>query len=169
MPVGGVNILSTLNSVPNLPLLSWAAMQAFSMHRFCKCNSRKTTLSVNAGKERSEIGQKSPVRSDCPYLALQAAQTHIAVHKYSQFLVTQRLQFLTVVKIFRGELVFNNVVQQQVLHIAVNSGAFICSQENKDRTGDSLRVTTVTLKTSTCRLLPTQEFLILKLHVTIYS
>lgn len=62
------------------------------------------------------------------------------------------------VKIFRGELIFNNVVQKQIFHIAVNSGAFICSQENKDRTNDSLRMTTETLKTSTCRLLPTTGF-----------
>lgn len=33
------------------------------------------------------------------------------------------------VKIFRGELVSNNVVQKQVFHVAVNHGESICSKK----------------------------------------
>lgn len=35
VPIGGVSIRSMVKSVPYLPLLSWAAMQLFSMHRLC--------------------------------------------------------------------------------------------------------------------------------------
>lgn len=64
-----------------------------------------------------------------PYTALHTAGTYIAVHKNSQFLVTQSLEFLPMVKIFRGELVSNNVVQKQVFHVAVNNGESICSKK----------------------------------------
>lgn len=33
VPMGGVSMRSMVNRVPYLPLLSWAAMQLFSMHR----------------------------------------------------------------------------------------------------------------------------------------
>lgn len=36
VPMGGVTILSTMNIFAKRPLLSCAAMQAFSMHRLCK-------------------------------------------------------------------------------------------------------------------------------------
>lgn len=36
VPIGGVSTRSMENRVPYLPLLSWAAMQLFSMHRLCK-------------------------------------------------------------------------------------------------------------------------------------
>lgn len=64
------------------------------------------------------------------FRAPQNARTHIAVHKNSQFLVTQSLQLLSMVKIFRGELVFNNVVQKQVFHVAVNNGESICRKKH---------------------------------------
>jgi len=64
-----------------------------------------------------------------PYRARHAAGTYIAVHKNSQFLVTQSLQFLPVVKVFGGELVSNNVVQKQVFHVAVNNRESICSKK----------------------------------------
>lgn len=64
-----------------------------------------------------------------PYIALHTAGTYIAVHKNSQFFVTQSLQFLSMVKIFRGELISNNVVQKQVFHVAVNSGESICRKK----------------------------------------
>lgn len=35
VPTGGVSIRSMVNRVPYLPLLSWAAIQLFSMHRLC--------------------------------------------------------------------------------------------------------------------------------------
>lgn len=35
VPIGGVSNRSMVNSVPYLPLLSWAAIQLFSMHRLC--------------------------------------------------------------------------------------------------------------------------------------
>lgn len=35
VPIGGVNIRSMVNRVPNRPLLSWAAMQLFSMQGLC--------------------------------------------------------------------------------------------------------------------------------------
>lgn len=35
VPIGGVSIRSMVNRVPYRPLLSWAAMQLFSMHRLC--------------------------------------------------------------------------------------------------------------------------------------
>lgn len=35
VPIGGVSIRSMVNRAPYLPLLSWAAIQLFSMHRFC--------------------------------------------------------------------------------------------------------------------------------------
>lgn len=35
VPIGGVSSRSIVNRVPYLPLLSWAAMQLFSMHRLC--------------------------------------------------------------------------------------------------------------------------------------
>lgn len=36
VPMGGARILSTMSIVPWRPFLSWAAIQAFSMQRFCK-------------------------------------------------------------------------------------------------------------------------------------
>lgn len=33
VPIGGVSTRSMVNRVPYLPLLSWAAIQLFSMHR----------------------------------------------------------------------------------------------------------------------------------------
>lgn len=39
VPMGGARILSTMNIVPWRPFLSWAAIQAFSMQRFCKGQS----------------------------------------------------------------------------------------------------------------------------------
>lgn len=82
-----------------------------------------------------------------PPRALPAAGTYVAVHKNSQLLVTQRLQFLPVVKVFRGELIFDNVVQKQVLHVAVNRDGFICRKKNKNKkkivetSSDSLKMT----------------------------
>lgn len=36
VPIGGVSTRSIVNRVPYLPLLSWAAMQLFSMHRLLR-------------------------------------------------------------------------------------------------------------------------------------
>lgn len=36
VPIGGVSTRSMVNRVPYLPLLSWAAMQLFSIHKLCK-------------------------------------------------------------------------------------------------------------------------------------
>lgn len=50
VPIGGVSIRSMVKSVPYLPLLSWAAMQLFSMHRlYAKEEQRKGTLSSHMG------------------------------------------------------------------------------------------------------------------------
>lgn len=73
---------------------------------------------------------------EIPPRALPAAGTYVAVHKNSQLLVTQRLQFLPMVKVFRGELIFNNVVQKQVLRVAVNRDRFICSKKKKKKCGN---------------------------------
>lgn len=64
-----------------------------------------------------------------PHRAQHMGRTHIAVHKNSQFLVPQSLQFLSMVQILRGELVFDNVVQKQVSHVAVNNRESICSKK----------------------------------------
>lgn len=46
VPMGGAKILSTMNIVPWRPFLSWAAIQAFSMQRFCKEQSSSKFMVV---------------------------------------------------------------------------------------------------------------------------
>lgn len=81
-----------------------------------------------------------------PQGAQHRARTHISVHKNSQLLVPQSLQLLSMIQIFRGELVFDNVVQKQVSHVAVNNRESICSTKY-EKNSDSLKLAIETLKT----------------------
>lgn len=55
-------------------------------------------------------------------------RTYITINKNSQFFATQRVQGLSMVQILGGQLVFNDVVQKQILHLGINSGGSICKR-----------------------------------------
>ena len=58
VPVGGVRTLSTVNMLAKRPILSWAAMQAFSMHRFW--------TETREPRHQGQTTQRSFVASDAP-------------------------------------------------------------------------------------------------------
>lgn len=55
-------------------------------------------------------------------------RTYIPINKNSQFFATQSVQGLSMVQVLGGQLIFNHVVQKQILRPGVNPRGSVCKR-----------------------------------------